>query len=253
LLLDRFDEIAHEEECGAATLISSPLDSADVQARYGKRGNVAFTDDRVGQISSLAYEDDHASRLMASLHQKTRNMVRKAEKVGVSVEIRNDMMSFLRDVHASNMSDIGGLRKSDDFFSRVPDHFVADKDFRVYVANFENKPVAALLLFYFNGTVEYFTPAVLAEFRGTQALSFIIFSAMCDASKWGFRRWNWGGTWLSQDGVYRFKKRWAAQDFPYRYFVSVYDQALLENAPEEFLRRYPNFYVVPFSALQETV
>ena len=34
---------------------------------------------------------------------------------------------------------------------------------------------------------------------------------MASAAKRGMTRWNWGGTWLSQDGVYRFKKGWAGR------------------------------------------
>ena len=51
------------------------------------------------------------------------------------------------------MADIGGLAKNDRFFDTIPDYFEADKDYRIYIAQKEGTPVAALLLFYFNHTV----------------------------------------------------------------------------------------------------
>jgi hypothetical protein len=66
----------------------------------------------------------------------------------------------------------------------------------------------------------------------------------------GCRLWNWGGTWTSQGGVYRFKRKWGAEDRPYRYFIRINDRSVLDATPEELLERFPHFYVVPFSALR---
>ena len=61
--------------------------------------------------------------------------------------------------------------------------------------------------------------------------------------------WNWGGTWLSQNGVYQFKSRWGTKDYPYFYHVRVVDPAgMLEEVREdELLASYPYFYTIPFS------
>jgi len=72
---------------------------------------------------------------------------------------------------------------------------------------------------------------------------------MCDAASEGYVWWNWGGTWLSQDGVYRFKSRWGTQDLPYRYFTIVRNSEILKASREELLTAYPGFFTVPFSAL----
>ena len=109
--------------------------------------------------------------------------------------------------------------------------------------------IAAILVFFFNRTVEYYTPVVRKEYRDTQAISAVIFRAMCDASVQGYAWWNWGGTWLSQEGVYRFKSRWGTKDMPYRYFTSVHNPEILKVSPAELLAWYPSFFTVPFSVL----
>lgn len=228
----------------AATVIENPL------APGGAEGLAHhLIDNRIGQMTPLPQAGDQAVALMQSFHYKTRNMVRKAEKLGVEVEIDNDALPFLVSVHEENMQEIGGLAKSQKFFDSLPRYFLPGQDYRLYVARMAKKPVAAVLVFFYNRTAEYYTPVVRKEHRESQALSGAIFRAMCDAAARGYAWWNWGGTWLSQDGVYRFKSRWGTKDLPYRYFTSVHNPAVLQASRAELLATYPSFFTVPFSAL----
>lgn len=249
VLTDRFYEIARETKCISATIISSPLDSPEMDAWYRNNLEYDAIDERMCQMTPLSVDSCQDDRLIASFHQKTRNMVRKAEKVRVEVSVENEMLDFVQEVHTQNMQAIGGIAKSRRFFSMLPRYFKPNDDFKIYVARIDGEPVAAVLLFYFNKTVEYFTPVIRAEFRTTQALSGAIFRAMSDASKCGFRWWNWGGTWATQESVYLFKKRWGAKDLSYRYFVKLYDKSLAQRSREEILAEYSNFYVLPFTML----
>jgi hypothetical protein len=228
----------------ASTLIENPL------APGGAEGlGHDLIDERIGQLTPLPSMGDEEVALMQSFHYKTRNMVRKAKKLGVEVTVDNDAMPFLVAVHEENMREIGGLAKSRRFFEALPQHFRPGQDYRLYVARLEGEPVAAVLVFFYNRTAEYYTPVVGKEHRDSQALSAAIFRAMCDAAAQGYAWWNWGGTWLSQDGVYRFKRRWGTQDLPYRYFISVQNPAVLKASRAELLAAYPSFFTVPFSAL----
>lgn len=244
-LLAHYNQLLDSGSVAAATLVENPLCRMSPDSVTHE-----LVDERIGQFTSLDFSEDWASCLMGSFHQKTRNMIRKAEKLGVVVDIENDKLNFVRDIHVQNMTEIGGLPKSDDFFRLIPRYFEAGKDYNIYVARLEGEPVAAVLNFYFNNTVEYYTPVVCKAYRDTQALSLAIFSAMVDASRIGFLRWNWGGTWLTQEGVYRFKKRWGTQDLPYTYFVQLNNRKFLEMTRAEVLAGYPSFYTLPFSMLK---
>ncbi len=236
-------QLLSEQVVAAATFIENPL------APGGPQGlPFDLVDERIGQLTPLPTSND-PDALMGMFHQKTRNMVRKANKVGVTITIENTAMPFLVETHEENMGEIGGAPKSRRFFDLVPHLFREGKDYDIYLARIGSEPVAALLLFYYNRTVEYFTPVVKAQFRDTQALSGVIFRAMRDATQAGFRWWNWGGTWLSQDGVHRFKSRWGTRDIPYHYYTSVRNAALLSASPDDLLATYPSFFTVPFSAL----
>jgi hypothetical protein len=250
-LLTHFRKFVEERGCISSTVISSPFDS-DL-SQYEACTGFTVSDSRIGQMTPLpsAGEDPRAA-VMHALHHKTRNMVRKAEKLGITVTSDPQLggFEFLKQTHEKNMVEIGGMAKPARFFDLVEKEFKCDTDYRLYMAWLEGVPVAALLLFYFNGTVEYFTPVIVKEYRSSQPLSLLIYHAMADGVVSGFKWWNWGGTWLTQDGVYQFKRSWGAIDMPYRYFTTILDQRVLKSSKAELLNDYPYFYVAPFSLLQ---
>lgn len=243
-LVVAYRKIVQAPGMASSTLIENPL-------APGGADGLAYdlVDARIGQLTPLPLAGNEEAALMHSFHYKTRNMVRKAEKLGVQVKIENDAMPFLISVHEENMREIGGLAKPRRFFEALPQYFRPGHDYRLYLARLGGEPVAAVLVFFYNRTVEYYTPVVRKEHRDCQALSAAIFRAMCDAATQGYAWWNWGGTWLSQDGVYRFKSRWGTKDLPYRYFISVHNPAILKTSRAELLAKYPSFFTVPFSVL----
>ncbi len=244
LLFNHYNELISGDSVASATLIESPFNPIEASAIKHN-----MQDHRIGQITPLPRSDGTEEALMSILHQKTRNMVRKAQKSGVLVSIDNGAFPFLRQTHKENMSVIGGQQKSPAFFSAVRDNLAEGTEWQIYIAQWEGQVISACLFLYHNRTVEYFVPVVKEAFRNMQPLSLIIFEAMLDAASLGFRWWNWGGTWVSQDGVHRFKKRWGTIEKPYRYFVSLNRRNILDSPVDEILASYASYYVVPFAQL----
>ena len=141
------------------------------------------------------------------------------------------------------------LPKGKDFFTAVRDILIYDKEYRVYVAEREGRAVAALLVTYFNKTVDYLIPALDVDYRNYQPMNLLIYEAMKDASQKGCRYWNWGGTAASANGVYHFKKRWGSEECQYYYYTRVYKDIskVLALSEEALLKEYPYFYIFPFS------
>lgn len=249
-LMGSFADLAAQEECVTTTLISSPLDPyTEAQSLYIPPG---LTDYRIGQLKKLGRtRGDLDDTLMRSYHKSRRTDIRKAQKSGVKVQTRSsdEALQFLSDVHRQNMVSIGGLPKPDTFFMSIPKHFLPDVDFSVWVATVDEQPIAGLLLFYFNETVEYFTPVIVEGFREVQPMALLVHEALKDATARGYTWWNFGGTWASQSGVHSFKSRWGAEDRPYTYHVKICDPSILTRSRAELLDAYPYFFVVPFERL----
>jgi hypothetical protein len=165
------------------------------------------------------------------------------------VTVRQDAtaFTFLETVHRQNMAEIGGKPKPASFFAEVPRVMAAGRDYRLYVAEHSGEAIAALLLFYFGPFVEYITPVTRPGSRDLQPTAAILSRAMTDAIADGRRIWNWGGTWLTQDGVYRFKRKWGARETRYRYATFVRNPELLHMTPEALGKHYPYFYAFPFT------
>ena len=233
----------------SATIISNPLEE---YLSYEKHSDFDFRDERIGQITHLPSHEEIDSLLSIYSNPRPRN-IRKAIREGVSVTENHsdEAIGFLFETHAANMAAIGGLPKKRSFYDSISG-FLSEKQWSIYIASKDNSPISALLLFYHNGTVEYFTPVVVESHRSTQALTLIIFEAMRDAITRGYKKWNWGGTWLSQGGVYDFKKKWGTTDYPYFYYTKVFDMRIKKLKRVDLLTAFEGFYVLPYEELDES-
>lgn len=245
-LVAEYNALARAPGTLAATVIGNPLGAPHPEGIVRE-----VTDYRIGQITTLpAGAADPWSELMAAVDPSARRNVRKAHGEGITVEADAGAVDALRRMHHENLTAIGGAPKSERFFALYPRHFRAGSDYELWVARREGVVVAALLAFYWGRTAEYFTPATDAGHRSSQALPLIVMTAMADAARRGYRWWNWGGTWQTQTGVHRFKRKWAAVDHRYEYLTALNDPSVLERDPAALLALAPGFFVVPFHALR---
>ncbi len=239
----------------SATLVEPLLGESD------ERGVDLYSHDmldgRTGQVSTLpdASADDIGAAVMANMHQKSRNSLRKGLKAEFSVTHTGTdaARATLFELHRANMQAIGGTHKSTAVFDSLAKHLTYDRQYRIYEATAPNGDLAAsMMVLYHRDTVEYFIPASDQAYRSQQPLSVLIYHAMIDAvQERASRFWNWGGTWSSQAGVYRFKSRWGAQDRPYRYHISLPGglDPLRELGPQGLLSAFPYFFTCPFDRL----
>jgi hypothetical protein len=203
-------------------------------------------DYRISQVTPLDRGVDALDLIEAS----ARRNVAKARRVPVDVERDARELHTLAALHRQNIEAVGGRPKTLSFFEALPRHMVEGSQFDVWIARMHGEVAAGLLVLYFNETVEYFTPAIAHDHRSDQPLAAVLAVAMRAAVDAGYRRWNWGGTWQSQSGVHRFKRKWGARDGRYDYWIQLNDAGLLDLSPADVRDRYGDFYVVPFSELR---
>ena len=245
LLLKFYNQISSAPNIASSTIITNPFDNKD------RCDEIEFNhkDHRIGQLTDIRFHENHRDQLMKKIHYKTRNVIRKALKHNVKVIVDNSKLKLLYEFHKENMNSIGGLAKDVKIIDQIKKNYVENKDYKVFIAEYENKVVSGLLVFYFKDTVEYYMPVINSEFRNLQALSLLIFEAMSQASILGYKTWNWGGTWESQKGVYSFKKRWGTKNEKYFYLTKVNNTDLYNLDENTLLREYQNFFVLPFKNL----
>ena len=238
-LLDEWDERATDPGTAAATLVENPL-----AAPLPRAPSHDLLDERLNQATALR-------RPVLELAEPSagRN-VRRAAKEGVVAAVAQDGLPELAALHAVHMARIGGRVKEPEFFAAVARHFARGREFDVYLATCGGELAAGLLVFWAGRTAEYFCPAIADAHRARQPLAAILARALDDARARGLTRWNWGGSWASQDGVRRFKRKWGARAAPYRYFCRVGDRSLLDATPADLQARFGHFFVVPYGVLR---
>ena len=249
-LIREFYDSAKRANACSATIITNPL--LQDHSIYESTIKDFIRDERIGQITHL--QTNTGDDLMKMFQDPRPRNIRRAIKEGIMVTSGNErsLVEFLYNIHVENMQAIGGLAKSWDFFERLISDMPTTM-WSVYIGSKEGVPVSALLLLYFNETVEYYTPVIKSEYRNTQALALIIFEAMTDAvNTRGYKNWNWGGTWLSQGGLYDFKKKWGTTDYPYYYYTKLFNDEVKSASKELLLKDYTGFFVLPFSKLKDT-
>lgn len=256
-LLREFKALAEETGAVAATIVSNPL--MPNERVYDEETGHSFRGNRIGQMAPLPrYEADQAAldeALMASFHSKTRNMVRKAQRQHLETVVDNTEqgMRLTWELHTETMRAMGSnAAKPWAVFQAIMECLTPGEGYDVLAARHDGEPVAALLMLYGNMTAEYFVPATREGYRDMQPMSLLVFEAMARSAKRGMHRFNFGGTWESQHGVYRFKKRFGAQDMPYHHYTILRDPSLLDHSAQQLQDAFPFYFTVPFESLSGT-
>lgn len=259
ILAEGLMNLCRSRNVSFATVIDTPF--TNNENLFKRTMGFQFRDKRIGQFTLLPKGENPQQvreSLLALYHQKTRNIVRKSLRSGLVFghDQSEKTLDALHRMHATNIIGIGGIAKPRSFFTSIAGKLVYDKDYRIYTARTETgEIVCALMLLYFKDTVEYFVPATVESWRNAQPLSALIYQGMFDAVlERQSKSWNWGGTWLTQDGVYHFKSRWGTRDYPYHYYTRVFpdENKLNSISSQELLEGYQWFFTVPFSALGQT-
>ncbi len=190
--------------------------------------------------------------LFDSIPSKTRNMIRKPMKAGVTVlkETSPETICFLKTTHEQNCLAIGIVAKKPLFFESIENFLKPGKDFKIYTANFEGEPIAGLLCLYHHKTVEYFVPAIVEAHRSVQPLSLLIFEAMKDAMIDGYMYWNWGGTSASAESVFRFKDSWGTVNREYFYYTNVLNEDVYKLSQIDIEKNMEYFFLIDYNKLK---
>jgi hypothetical protein len=243
-LLVAFSTRIQRADFSSVTLIENPLTPMSDEDLSILELDVV--DSRIGQFTDLpAGKVDAGDRIMVQCHQKTRNAIRKGMRQNLKVQRdeSSDAVKWLQILHQESITGLGGKAKPLSVFERI---FLYIDNARLYVGLVDGHRVCGLLVLTHRHIVEYFTPVVLQSARESQALSALIFRVMTELAQEGFSLWNWGGTWRSQESVFRFKARWGSHAVEYRYFNKLNNPALKVLDRSEADHLYPFAYLYRF-------
>jgi hypothetical protein len=268
-LLSSFIKASTWLNCISTTFVASPFDPWG--RLYDEFFKGAIVSDRVGTITSLpewqngnsdglAATNSFLTRLLDKVHSKTRNQIKKSYQECYAAVCRpdkplaeNSNLQFLMETHKENMEAVGAPVKSKEF--ALISKWRHGEDFNLYVSRQRDVGyvTAALLVVYFNKTVDYWVPAIDDKFRHLNPLHILIVEAMKDAAKKGYKYWNWGGSLIpGMEGVLHFKTRFGGEQSSYKYYTILSKEFPKDVKKEELEKHYPYFYTIPYNLLGGT-
>ncbi len=220
-----------------------------------------FIDERCCQIAAMpacSGEDKsaYAAKIMQMMEGRNRTLYRKALKNNFeirSARSEEESAEFFR-IHKASIGKKSGIFKTEKFFKEA---FALSRSnpgtVEMVIALDKGRIVSGVVLFYFNSIVEYHTTCLSDEYRSSGSLSRIVIEKMIDAGMRGYRYWNFGGTWKSQESLYRFKQSFGAFERNYFYYTIFFRDLdrVKSLSRQEIIDSYPLCYVIPFSEIAE--
>ncbi|MFN0127094.1 MAG: lipid II:glycine glycyltransferase FemX [Verrucomicrobiales bacterium] len=173
--------------------------------------------------------------------------VRKAERDGVTVELRDDrtaMEAFIR-LHARTRRRHGLPPQPDRFFHAILEEIIEPGAGTIALAHQSGSPVAAAVFFASGARALYKFGASDERAQSCRANNLAMWHGMRWAIRHGATSLSFGRTAIEQDGLRRFKCGWGAAESSLNYFTVTLPEAWW-SGPRE---RRPGLASVVFSHL----
>lgn len=155
-------------------------------------------------------EDD----ILQGMRKTNRNLIRKAEKVGVTIEktTSKESVEHFIEIHKDTQKKHSFTPYPDNFFRSQVDIFSKTSSVEVFLAKYQEKIISSAIIMYYGNMAAYHHGASLLEFRKIPAAYLVQWAAIKEAKLRGCDIYNFWGVAPDKDkphpisGVSHFKR-----------------------------------------------
>ncbi len=173
-----------------------------------------FSQDQVQFRNTVLIDLDQSEEdLLAAMKQKTRYNIRLAQRKGVKIRQGDARdLPFLYQMYAETAVRDKFVIRHEAYYLETWQKFMDADMAKILLAEVEDQPVAALILFHFNGVSRYMFGMSSELFRETMPNHLLQWEAMCLSKRLGCHTYDlWGAPDVFDEsdsmwGVYRFKQ-----------------------------------------------
>lgn len=168
--------------------------------------------------------------IWANLTSKNRNMIRKAEKSGVEIKMSRDMSIYdaFRDIYNGTMD----KDNADDYYYFNREFYESVcHDFkdnaRIFYATLDDKIIAASIMIYANGRMNYHLSGSLREYANLAPTNLLLYKAALWGMEQGYKTlYMGGGVGSGEDSLFKFKKSFYRKDDLPRFHIGkrIFDE-----------------------------
>lgn len=146
--------------------------------------------------------------IMSNMDSKNRNMVRKAQKNGVTI-VKKDITEF--DDFISMYEETMKKNEAEEYYTFHRDYFESLKTMEdnavIFYAMYENIPISGSIMYYNDRYMHYHLSGSDIEYRKYSPSNLLLYEAACWASKHGIKQFHLGGGMAPNDSLFGFKKQ----------------------------------------------
>lgn len=154
--------------------------------------------------------------------RRTRWAIRKAEREGVKIrtETNLDDIKVLHELKVLTRQKHGSPAPSHQFFKQIMKEFEPKNMVKLWMAEYDNKIVSALMFYTFKDTV---MPAYIAsddDYKSHMPNNLLHWRVIEWACKNGYKYYDFGRTEPENESLLKFKNKWGCQSYkiPYYYY-----------------------------------
>lgn len=163
--------------------------------------------------------DKDEETIMREMKKNHRNLIRRAEKDGVSIE-QGDSEDFLKafyDIHMETVERHHFVPFSYEYIKSELDNFKRDDQIKIFNARYEGKIISSAIIVFYGNEAFYHHGASSSQYTRVPSSYLALFEAMREAKKRGIGRFNFYGIvddnpkhpWY---GLSKFKKGFGGQE-----------------------------------------
>ena len=167
----------------------------------------------VSDLGNTVYMDltGGQEQIWTSLTGKNRNMIRKAQKLGVKIDKARDKNIFEKFIPIYNSTMDRDNADSYYFFSNEFYDCIRTEvsdNVEVYYAEYDERIIAMAIILNYGKNVHYHLSGSLAEYKNCAATNLLLYTVACDYSRLGFSRFHLGGGVGADNncGLFKFKE-----------------------------------------------
>lgn len=181
-----------------------------------------------------------------NIHSKNRNMIRKAEKNGITIEHGKGMDLFDKFIEIYNATMDKDHAEEYYYFNR-PFYESIHNDLRdnyeMFYAMYEGKPVAMSIMIYANGRLNYHLSGSDIEYRNLAPSNLLLYKAALWGCEKGMKTFHLGGgVGSGEDNLYKFKAAFnKVSDYQFSIGKQIFDQQKYDELVKIRRESDPNF------------
>ena len=168
--------------------------------------------------------------IWANLTSKNRNMIRKAQKSGIEIHRTKDIEIYntFREIYNSTMDKDNAddyYYFGEEFYESVCNDLADNAE--VFYATFEDKIIAASIMIYANGRINYHLSGSIREYANLAPTNLLLYEAALWGCANGYKTlYLGGGVGSGEDSLFKFKKAFYRKDVLPRFHIGkmIFDE-----------------------------